>query len=65
MPVEGQNTHPRTAKPSGGVKRPLLDWILELGRQITVDFKTDADLNESGGRPGHRILQLYNWLITQ
>jgi hypothetical protein len=25
----------------------------ELGRQIAVDFKTDADLDEGRGRPSH------------
>jgi hypothetical protein len=32
---------------------------LEFRRQITVDFKTDADFNENGRCPGHPFSPFY------
>ena len=41
---------------------------LELGRQVTVDFKADADFNKRRSRPRHdissRSFQLANYSST-
>ena len=33
-------------------------WHVAISRHVTVDFETDADLDQNGCRPGHLVLLL-------